>query len=309
MKYVCHFLLLLILFACSGEKNKHKKAQKNQVLESNILNLSFVYSEGEKIISFPVWFNDSIIKRRGIKSVERVFYYESPDAGIEEDVTPEKKITYLFDKNGLPREMQIGNYYDNRLISTIQINYSEYQPETGYARVTLNETLRTEDFPYHEFRQLKNTKNLVVFENVYTKTRLLVVPDKKHWKPLVIDTLCRPDKDDIIIWGSLKHPQKIYSVQNLVEENNVRDFTYENGVLKHVDWTDDPFRIHRTFGFSKEGVCTGFVDSTFSMGGFISSANYMFELKDQLPVSVTKELVSGTDKRLIFTEKFEYFLE
>lgn len=314
MKYACHFLLLAVLLACSGEGNKRKNKQHNQVPEPNILNLSFVYSEGEKIISFPVWFNDSIVKKRKIKSVERVFYYESADSsesGIEGNIniTPEKKITYLFDKDGLLKEMQIGNYYDNRLISTIKAVYSEHQPETGYAKVQLNETLRAEDFPYHEFRQLKNTKNLVSFEEINSKNRLFSVPDKKHWKPLVIDTLCKPGKDDIIIWGSLKHPEKIYSVQNLVEESNVRSFTYENGVLKHIDWTDDPFKIHRTFRFDKEGLCTGFVDSTFSMGGFVASANFIFELKDRLPVSVTKELVSRTGKRVIFRETFEYVFE
>lgn len=312
MRYTFHFLLVLILAACSGENNRHKKTHKDQILEPNILNLSFMYSEGEKIISFPVLFNDSIVKSRRITSIERIFYYESTDStesGAEEDVTPEKKIIYLFDKNGLLKEMQIGNYYDNRLISTIQINYFEHQPETGYSKVKLDGVLHREDFPYYEFKQLKNIKNLVSFENVYAKNRLFVVPNQKHWKPLIIDTLCNPDKNDIIVWGSLKHPEKIYRVQNLVEESNVRSFTYKNRILKHIDWTDDPFKIHRTFHFNKEGICTGFIDSTFSMGGFVASANFHFELKDKLPVSITKELVSENHKRVIFKETFSYLFE
>ncbi len=277
--------------------------------EPNILNLSFVYSEGEKIISFPVWFNDSLVRERGITSIERVFYYESGDSTeneSEEDVTPEKKITYLFDKNGFPKEMQVGNYYDNRLISSLTVKYSEYKPKTGFAKVTMNEKISTEDFPYVEFRQLSASNHLYSYKDLFSSDRLLIIPDSKNWKPLVVDTLCKPGKGDLIVWGSLKHPQKIYSVQNLVEESNVREFTYEHGVLKRVEWTDDPFKIHRTFRFNKEGICTGFADSTFSMGGFVAAANYFFELNNQLPVQVTKEVNRGGAKRIIFRESFTY---
>ena len=310
MKYVCHFLLLGVLAACSGGNNSGNGSADDIRQESSILNLSFAYSEGERIISFPVLFNDSIVKHKKIKSIERVFYYASSDSteSGDKDVTPEKKISYFFDKNGLLKEMVIGNFYDNRVISTIHINYTEHQPQTGYAKAKLNEQLYTEDFPYHEFRQLRNTKNLIYFENIRTKNRLFVVPGKKNWKPLIIDTLCHPGQNDIIVWGSLKHPEKIYQVKNLVEESNVRSFTYKDGVLNHIEWTDDPFKIHRTFRFNQSGNCTGFVDSTFSMGGFVAAADFKFELKDNLPVSVTKELLSGAGKRTIFRETFEYIL-
>lgn len=309
MKYVCHFLLLGLLAACSGENNSGGRNADDIRQESNILNLSFAYSEGERIISFPVLFNDSIVKHRKIKSIERAFYYASSDSteSGDKDDAPEKKISYFFEKNGLLNEMVIGNFYDNRVISTIHINYTEHQPQTGYAKATLNEQLYTEDFPYHELRQLRNTKNLIHFENVRTKNQLFVVPDKRNWKPLVIDTLCHPGQNDMIVWGSLKHPEKIYQVRNLVEESNVRSFEYKDGVLNHIEWTDDPFKIHRTFRFNKSGNCIGFVDSTFSMGGFVAAADFKFELKDNLPISITKELLSGTGRRTIFKETFEYF--
>jgi hypothetical protein len=306
MKCIYCSLLLLVIVACSGGNTPDNHKTDNISRETSILNLSFAYSEGERIISFPVLFNDSIVKEKGIKSIERVFYYASSDS--TEQITPEKKITYLFDENGLVKEMIVGNFYDNRIISTIQINYKEHQSETGYAKATRKEVIQTEDFPYHEFKQLKNTKNLISFENLVTKNQLFLVPNKKHWKPLVIDTLCHPDRNDIVVWGSLKYPEKIYQVQNLVEENNVRDFTYNYGVLHHIEWTDDPFKIHRTFRFNKSGSCVGFVDSTFSMGGFVATAEFNFKLKNNLPVSVTKELLSGTGRRTIFMETFEYIL-
>lgn len=310
MKYVYHFLLLGVLAACSGGNNADSRNAEDVSRESSILNLSFAYSEGERIISFPVLFNDSIVKQRCIRSIDRVFYYASSDSteSGDADVIPEKKISYFFDKSGLLHEMIIGNFYDNRIISTIRISYTEHQPQTGYAKAKFNEQLNTEDFPYHEFRQLKSTKNLVHFENTRTKSQLFVVPDKKNWKPLVIDTLCHPGRNDMIVWGSLKHPEKIYRVQNLVEESNVRSFTYKHGVLNHIEWTDDPFKIHRTFRFDKSGNCIGFVDSTFSMGGFVVAADFKFELKNNLPVSVTKEMLNGSGRRTIFRETYKYNL-
>lgn len=307
MKQVYFIFLLLTLTACSGKLNKHNQGNDHQNLEPNVLNLSAMYSDGEKIISFPVWFNDSIIKRRGIQAIERTFYYETADSTEDGSaVTPDKKITYSFTKDGLLQSMQIGNYYDNRLISTILISYSDHQEATGFAKVKLSEEIRKEDFPYYEFKLLQKNKQLISFESLTSNRKLFVVPNQKNWKPLIIDTLCRPGKDDIIAWGSMRHPEKTYSVQNLVEESNVREFTYVEGVLKHIDWTDDPFKIHRTFRFDKDGICTGFVDSTFSMGDFVASSNYDFELKKGLPVNVVKEVKRGELERVVFKETFEY---
>lgn len=305
MKGIFHLSVALLLVACSTDKSDHENAHPGSQAQTNILNLAVIYSDAEKIISFPVLFNDSMIELRDISSIERIAYYGSEDS-TDFETTPERKTTYTFDKNGLVKEMMIGNYYDNRLISTIQATYSNHQPETGFATVKLNESLRTEDFPYYEFKQIRRTKQLISFENTSSYNNLFVVPNAKHWKPLVIDTLCHPSKDDLIVWGSPKYPEKIYQVTNLVNESNVREFNYEKGVLKSIDWTDDPFKIHRTFQFNKDGVCRGFVDSTFSMGGFVATSVFEFELKDNLPVSITKKLISGDNKRIIFKETFHY---
>lgn len=309
MKYAIHLIILMLVLACSNKNKSNDLLSEKRILEPNVLNLAFVYGDGEKIISFPVWFNDSIIKNKKIEVVYRTVYYESDTTGNNEfNITPKKKTSYLFNKDGLVNEMIVGNYYDNRLINTIKATYSAYSERTGYATTKFNETLQTGDFPFIELKLVKESKNLIVFENSSTKTKIYVVPNKNDWKPLVIDTLCKPKEKDIIIWGSIKQPKKIYSVKNLVEEYNIRDFTYENGEIKHIDWTDDPFRIHRTFLFDKNGLCNSFIDSTFSMGGFVIAAEFSIEIKNQLPISIQKVLISGNQRRVIFRETFEYIV-
>lgn len=303
------FILILLLTACSTDQSNKNSRNKNATLSPSIFNLTFIYGEGEKMISFPIWFNDSIVASNNITSIERVTYYESSNKNknlTSEDLVPEKKIKYQFNTQGKIDYVQIGNYYDNRLISTIKIQYSKLDSTTGFASVKLNESLHTEEFPYHTFRLKETNPNVVVYEHIESKNCLFIVPHKEHWKPMIIDTLCSPKKEDVIIWGSLTHPTKIYSVHNLVEESNVRTFTYKKDLIQTIDWTDHPFSIHRTYQFNKQGDCTGFVDSTFSLKNYISATSYQFELKDRLPISVTKKRMNKEGSLIIFKETFNY---
>ncbi len=310
MKNVFYFLLLIVFIGCSTKSDEKKQDVKESFLEPNIFNLSFLYSEGEKIISFPVSFNDSLIQKNGIKEIERTFYFTSLDSIdaelIENEQIPDKKIKYFFNRDGATSKIQIINFYDNRLINTTEINYSDYQKDIGYAKIKMKESIGVNDFPFNEYKLIKKNEQLHVFENVFSNNKLFIIPNSKYWKSLIIDTLCHPEKEDLIVWGSLKKPFKIYSVKNLVDESNVRDFKYENGILKSVDWTDDPFKIHRTFLFNKDGVCNGFIDSTFSMGGFVASSKFLIEIKNNLPVSVFKERTNSTGNTSIFKEVFNY---
>lgn len=300
----------MFLYACTGSIEKKLNAKKKMNLEHNILNLASIYSQTEKMISFPVLFNDSVVKAMNITSIERLEFYHVSDSVITENESnlPNKKTNYYFDEQGQVKKMIIGNYYDNRMISSIEMVFSNKQEETGFSSLKTNETWNSDEFPYAQYFQLPRSKHLYRFENLQTKNKLYIVPNKKHWKPLVIDTLCKPNPNDLIVWGSLKQPIKIYQVKDLVKESNVRRFTYDkkNQVLKRMDWNDEPFQIHRTFQFNQQGLCKGFVDSTFSLGRFVNAAVYEFELKDKLPRKITKKIKIGDQQRLIFEETFTY---
>src|SRR5690606_30454145 len=130
-------------------------------------------------------------------------------------------------------------------------------------------------------------------------TYLYVVSDPKLGKPLSIDTLCKPNPEDIIVLGSFMYPTKKYSVQNLVEELNVRTFNFKAGNLVSIDWKDDPFEIKRQFHYSEKGVCTGFDDLTVSMDAYVSTYQFAIEEKAGLPSRVTKSLKRDKSKFIL----------
>lgn len=312
MRFILFLLLMLALGACSSSKKEDESqhVHNHHAIEAGIINYATIYSDAEKILSFPVLFNDSVVKALQIKAIERdLIYTDGKNEALDSELINEyttKKIVYSFKRDGFQHAMAIGNYYDSRLINTLRASFNDYSIVSGYSNIKLNEDLSREDFPYYEYKQIKSTKNLISFENVSNNSRLLVVPNDRHWKALIIDTLCKPQENDIIVWGSLIEPHKIYSVQNLVEESNVRSFTYSNKVLQRVEWSDFPFQIFRYFHYNEKGRCDAIIDSTFSRGGFVSSARFNIQLEDQLPKLITKVVKYGETEKEVFRETFRY---
>lgn len=308
MKYVQFLIFAISIVSCNSNSRNDLDDEKSSVVQHSILNLAQIYSENERSISFPVFFNDSIVKLRSISSIERRFYFSSSDTFLrnEGELGSDKSFKYEFDANGLLKKLTVKNHYDYKTISGIGILYSNYQPKTGYAETAYEEKAQTSDFHFNRYSLEKTTKNLYTYKNLVDGSNLFIVPNPSHWKPLVIDTMCRPKKEDLIVWGSMKKPMKIYQVNNLVEENNVREFNYYKGILKSIEWTDDPFKIVRTIFYNQNGVCHKFIDSTFSMGGFVSTSRYEIRLQDDLPIEVFKTLTSSSGDRIVFKESYSY---
>lgn len=299
-------IVIVILTSCTNGGIRIKQVN-NHIEGPNILNLSMIHSDWENMISFPILFNDSLVKSNKITKIQRVTYFTSPDSTVNVNGSYlDKRIIYNFNKLGQTENIKIENYYDNRIIGKIQVDYSHYLPNIGYADLKLSESLLLEDFQYYTHELIKNTEQLISFKNEEKDQHLYIIPSKKFWKSLAVDTLCNPTKDDVIILGSLEKPVKIYSVQNLVKENNVRNFYYKRGVLSKVIKEDTPFKIHRTFKYNKKGLCTGFTDATYSFDKLVSKIRYSIKLENGLPKEIVKELINGSQKRIIFQEFFNY---
>lgn len=308
MKYVNFLFIALFLLSCNSNGEDALQHNGSNAFKHSILNLAKIYGESERNISFPNYFNDSIVKQFDIKSIERRFYFSSADTFLrnEGELGSDKSFLFEFDKNGWIKNLTVKNHYDYKAISGIVILYKDYQPQSGYAVSTIEEKSQLDDFHFNRYTVEKTTKNLYTYKNVIVGSNLFVVPNPKHWKPLVIDTMCRPKKEDFIVWGSMKKPMKIYQVNNLVEESNVREFNYENGCLKSIKWTDDPFQIVRRFQYNANGICDKFIDSTFSMGGFVSTSRFDIHLDGELPKEIVKTLTSSSGDRIVFKENFFY---
>ena len=100
--FVSFLGVLFLLFSCSEEKSVPflKKREKHR---SFIINLQHYFSDDEFNVSFPIWFNDSLIRMHNIETITRSIYVSGKeyDADIEFDSDSPKEIkTYHFNKDG-----------------------------------------------------------------------------------------------------------------------------------------------------------------------------------------------------------------
>jgi len=274
-----------------------------------IFNLATYFGDAEQNISFPTWFNDSIVKSRKIVQISRSIFGQDESFNNGELIQiPSRKYNYSFNRNGNLTGFSLVNYYDNRKLNEIAIYFSNHDSKTGFsdARIESKDTVSVNEFRFQKMMKVKQTKNVLIFKDQLTSSRLFIIHNNDFWKPLAVDSICKPDAKDRIIWGAYSSPTKKYFVQNMVEESDVRNYSYKKGVLKNIEWKDDPFEIRRTFNYSKEGYCRSFIDSTFGMGTFISATKYQFKLKDGLPISMKQSAFHEGKEIVLFRESYEY---
>lgn len=305
MKLIVFITILYFLFSCSNGKSK-KGTTANPDGEVSLFNLAHFFNESEQNLSFPVWFNDSIIRNRGVLEIVRSIYDDTTE--IAEEQSLKKKIIYKFSNLGHLVSMNVSNHYDNKVISSVNVYFDSYDNQTGYSKTTVNDNseYNHQEFPFIQYSKGEENENYFSFKDSESMRRLFIVKNKHLWKALTIDTLCDPDEIDLIIYGSYLKPIKKYQVKNLVEELNVRDYSYKGVAINEIDWKDDPFKINRRYRYSQNGNCIGFVETIYGMEKYVSAMHYDFQLKNNLPQKVAKKLYRNNLPVILSVDVFEY---
>ncbi len=300
--------LLSFLTACKAEV-KDVVVDKPIDYQISLINFAFYNSEFENWMSFPVWFNDSLILKNQISKIQReVYSIDFSDSTQFTNEILDKRWVYQFGNDGTVANLGVEVVYDAKAISAVEFKYKGFDPLTGYSQVLVSEKELAdyENLPYVIHNRNKTNDNWSSFTEWSNQYQLFILNDEQHWKSLVIDTLIGPKAVDFIFWGGMLRPLRSYKVSNLVEENMIRNFKYYDNRLMEVERVEDPFRIKRSFIHNDQGVLTEIMDSTFSMGGFVSAAVLEVKYKDGLPFELTKSLVNKEEKKLIFKEKLHY---
>ena len=300
------FILLIVVFSCSSENGTIKLFKKDKI-NNNLLNRAIFQSELENMLAFPVLFNDSIVKKNKIATIKRkqLFKHNEND-GEASEIETDKIITYFFDDNGHNSKIKVEKFYDIKSIEKIVIHFSEYDSNNGYAKHQIIDSSPMNESTFANYQLTNERINFIKFHNDLKGNNLYLIPSSKFWKPLVIDTMCNPQKQDIIVLGTLRKPQKIYSVKDLVNETNVRKFTYKHNLLKKIVWDDQPFTVNREFEYNDKGICIGFTDKVYSIKALVNKTHYSITLKGSLPIKVTKEIRVGNKLLTIYEEMFTY---
>lgn len=257
-----------------------------------LFELNYLFTPNEKLLAFPFWFNDSLIRQHDIVQIERKVFDNQDDSTF---LMPRRIYTYSFDPKGMLTTLHVKTFYDIIVVGEIEFSFA--QPKDGsdtYRLVTarmIAGNKEEQDEEYGSFTQsewLRKTDKLTEFVNTNGDRRFYLA-DEKTWNPWVIDTLVEPNPSDIVIWGTTRRPVKEYHVSNIVKEDRVVNYSYhrKSNRLKSIHFDQFPFQQHRSFEYSKKGVCLGFVDSTFSQQNFLTRTTAKFTFDERLPIKVT----------------------
>lgn len=284
-------LFLFVLFSCQEDRKTKlfglKKSNPPTLIYNHLL-----FSDFANEFSFPIWFNDSLIQLHKIEKITRNIYPKSLTSSDTYDSlyqVPSEIVIYEFDKLGQVRKVSHIFYFDDRKISQFEYVYPYAANKIGFASVRLDSMVVFKDnipVPLNTSRDLeifalynsvKSEKGYSIFTDRMTGDFLYCLLDKKLISPLEIDRQFKPNPRDIILIGSPKKPEKVYHVENKINETKVKKFTYKKGKIDNIRSNSYPFHTMRNFSYDKNGYCIGYIDSTFSESNYLTRTITDFE--------------------------------
>ncbi len=284
------FLLLLggILASCSEIRKKRAKSEDSE-LKSSLFRTDYFMQGDELNFSFPVWFNDSIVSKQKIKTIEHKWYFKAK--GAESTGVLQKLRRYNFDESGTLLSVQQQRFYENMEVENITFKYTDAPDRMGFAPLETIYSLHPDEaVEYTTYSKDTYEDAYAVYENDHTGDFLFCLLKKKYQGIVVVDSLFGPTPDDIIQYGKPGKPYKRYQIENLVEEKNVSRFKYfkESSEMRYRKIQNYPFSNKTYVSVAKNGTCTGFIDSTFSADEYLNRTVSTFSYnKRNLPERLT----------------------
>lgn len=323
-------LLTYLLTCCESIDNAVYNNEK-QSYPTSLINLCSLLTEDENDVSFPTWFNDSLIKAHGIKKITRKSFprnnFDDEELSSVSSTVPREIREYYFDEKGFLIQLNVHNYYDDREIGSVLFSYAGIRDGYGFSKVKRNTFVskttkpfaenddpldpetRELDFRMHEKR--KTYKKCLVYQDMETGDYLFYILHRKFWGSLSIDSMLAPTPKDNLVWGKPSHPSKKYQVSNKVNENNVHIINYYKKHPKIINsWVkkEYPFEQKREFNYNDKGICIGYIDSTFSEEAYVTRVISEIQYNNKKePVRIIHRNESPTKEKQFFTlEIFEY---
>lgn len=304
-------ILLFFLLSCSEGKSKLFR-KKNQNHDDFVINMQHYFSDNEFNVSFPIWFNDSLIKLNKIEKIIRSTFLSGND--LEEEISSPKEVkTYHFNENGELLSIQIQQFYENVEVANIAFDYLSPKDKNGFSMVERRREKNVLDQEFHDHYMIYEKEDykekFLVYTNEQTGNYLFYLLKSKNWGAISVDSILQPTPEDIIGLGTTFYPKKMYQVENTVNEFNVVEYTYDksNRHIKEILYNDYPFKKKRTILYGKNGLCKGYIDSTFTDDKFLKRRESKFEFNKNLPTTLKHMNHSNNSLTGFFQfERFEY---
>ena len=117
--FICAFAVIYLLTACSGGESGMNKIEEAR-FQPSLFDMNTFETDAEKFISFPIWFNDSIIRAQHVHKITRDYFSFDPADTLEMKElyleVPRERREYWFSENGGLKEMKISYFYDDQEI-------------------------------------------------------------------------------------------------------------------------------------------------------------------------------------------------
>lgn len=302
-------LLLIIAGACQSDPKKVAAEEATKGLPC-MINLNRTYTPDESNLSFPLWFNDSIVRSHKIQTLTRTLYATSENEDTTDLQVREVK-QYTFDKDGKVVKLYVEHYYDHTLVGSMAFTM-EKQDEYGFAQVHSRKghLSRGDEEILQQYRIYSKERyagKFLVYEDFHNGDYLFFMLKEAYWGPLSVDSILHPERQDMIVLGTPAQPKKRYKVENRVNERDVITYAYAGNNLRGISFDKYPFHYERSLSYNDKGVCTGFVDSTFSNERFLIRKESVFQGKEGL----IREVMHRNDSKMSGNgyyqiERFEY---
>lgn len=311
------FLVLAALSACDNKnaESPEPAAPKDQ---PTLIRYHNYFSAQKFNLSFPQWFDSSVVKAKNLKSLIHSVYPKGVDfePGDEDVKFPKEQFQYIFRKNGTVERLVYKVFQNHQVINTTQFHFQDFKAPNGYCEVEIESDVSLTDpvLPkslaqtniWKIFNEIDQNPDYTVLEDASDNTRLFIIENEDLWSPLILDRTLQPSPEDWILLGNALHPNKLYQVENKVKETNVSQFVYEHGHVVSYSVDKFPFVSKKTFRYNEENTCTEIIDSTFADDVFLSSSRsemYYTETGDLY--SIVTESVESAVNRFQF-EVFQY---
>jgi hypothetical protein len=277
-----------LFFSCQEKQEKQLPIIKYEIEKPTVFNLQNMWNDFEKRVSFPNWFNDSIIQSRQISAIHRTIY-EKPQSlkfDLDQDsVYLKEKISYYFYPNGHIKTLSITSYMEGEKIGTATFNYQNLKNRFGYNYAVLNDTSSLNPKLLKSHYQIDSLyfmhPDYLSFMEKTSGNHLFVVLNTKKLDALMIDSILKPSFNDWIIQGNPRYPAKKYRIKNKVNQLGTTSFSYFKGNNQLMSSVKEhfPFETRRSL-ITRAKYCSGFIDSTFTNGSFLYKCVYTFSGHD-----------------------------
>ncbi|MGB0914850.1 MAG: hypothetical protein ACPGVI_02210 [Crocinitomicaceae bacterium] len=294
MRIIIVGLLMAIFTTSSCSEQKRPRFLKRSITYQPFLfNMQHYFSDQELNMSFPIWFNDTILKQNRIKEIRLSVYSSSQDTSVNENY-PKRTKVYTFNEDGDIVSAQFEQFYENVKVGSYLFDYATSKDENGFSKVEKtvgpNSDLKASEH-YTIYEKEKCNDKFLIYRDELSGDYLFYMLNRKNWGALSVDSIFNPTIEDKVIFGSPQFPYKSYHVENVVKESEVIEYEYDkkNEFVLQIKRDEYPFRNKRSVNYSKSGDCLGFVDSTFSGDKFLKAELTIFEIEGQLPRKIIHE--------------------